>query len=248
MTKAEHIASYFESPPANSLLSGVAPADVHNRDPRKLSLVSAGATVLGDGVLAQAENANVVFYQFPPYTVTKAQGEAPSLLVDGQDALEGKQSALVTLGMTAGGGVQFGQSVKVAPQLGKTYTFAVSIKGIGGPVLAHLEVERAGSPWDRAVKGDNVLIPENQWTEMHVTFKCQKPFPEGWQAYVGCARRERGSEPTCSGCTKGTTCLGRLPRHEQRRRARPRLETFSSIPALRPAKSHGFSCSTSNST
>ena len=74
MTKAEHIASCFEPPAANSLLSGVAPADVHNRDPRKLPLVSAGATVLGDGVLAQAENANVVFFQFPPYTVTDAAG------------------------------------------------------------------------------------------------------------------------------------------------------------------------------
>ena len=188
MTKAEHIASYFEPPPASSLLSGVAPADVHNRDPRKLPLVSAGATVLGDGVLAQAQNANVVFFQLPPYTVTSAQGEVPSFVVDGQDALEGKQSALVTLGMTAGGGVQFGQSVKVAPQVGKTYTFAVFIKGVGGPVLAHLEVERAGSPWDRAVKGANVLVPENEWTDLHVTFKCQKPFPEGWQAYVGCAQ------------------------------------------------------------
>jgi hypothetical protein len=188
MTKAEHIASCFEPPPANSLLSGVAPADVHNRDPRKLPLVSAGATVLGDGVLAQAANANVVFCQLPPYTVTTAQGEAPSFLVDGQDALEGKQSALVTLGITAGAGGQFGQRVKVAPQVGKTYTFAVFIKGVGGPVLAHLEVERAGSPWDRAVKGANVLVPENQWTDLHATFTCQKPFPEGWQAYVGCAQ------------------------------------------------------------
>ncbi|MGA2259215.1 MAG: hypothetical protein ABSG53_31465, partial [Thermoguttaceae bacterium] len=129
MTKAEHIATYFEPPPANSLLSGVAPADMHNRDPRKLPLVSAGATALGDGVLAQAENADVVFDQFPPYTVTSAEGVSPSFLVDGQEALEGKQSALVTLGMTAGGGGQFGQSVKVAPHVGKTYTFAVFLKG-----------------------------------------------------------------------------------------------------------------------
>ncbi len=188
MTKAEHIAAFFEPPPASSLLSGVAPSDMHNRDPQKLPLVSSGATVLGDGVLAQAENAHVVFYQFPPYTVTSAEGEAPSFAVDGHDAVEGKQSALVTMGMTAGGGTQFGQSVKVAPQVGKTYTFAACLKGVGGPVLAHLEVERAGSPWDRAVKGGNVMVPENEWTDLHVTFKCQTPFPEGWQAYVGCAQ------------------------------------------------------------
>ena len=76
MTKAEHIAACFDPPAASSLLSGISPADVHNRDPRKLPLVSAGATVLGDGVLAQAENANVVFFQFPPYTVSNAQWQA----------------------------------------------------------------------------------------------------------------------------------------------------------------------------
>ena len=39
--------------------------------------MSAGATVLGDGVLAQAKGANVVFFQFPPYVVSSAEG-APS--------------------------------------------------------------------------------------------------------------------------------------------------------------------------
>jgi hypothetical protein len=78
MTRAEHIASCFDPPPTNSLLSGVSPADVHNRDPRKLPLVSAGATVLGDGVLAQAQDANVVFCQFPPYMVTGAEGASPA--------------------------------------------------------------------------------------------------------------------------------------------------------------------------
>jgi hypothetical protein len=76
MTKAEHIASYFKPPPESSLLSGVAPADVHNRDPKMLPLVTAGATVLGDGVLAEAENAKVAFCQFPPYAVKSAEGVA----------------------------------------------------------------------------------------------------------------------------------------------------------------------------
>ncbi|MGO9109062.1 MAG: hypothetical protein ACLP9L_07500, partial [Thermoguttaceae bacterium] len=78
MTNAEHIASCFEPPSANSLLSGVASADVHNRDPKKLPLVSGGAMVLGDGVLAQAQNANVVFYQFPPYALISAEGASVS--------------------------------------------------------------------------------------------------------------------------------------------------------------------------
>ena len=55
-------------------------------------------------------------------------------------------------------------------------------------MVVRLEVERAGRPWDRAVRGDNVLVPENEWTEVHATFEVAKPFPEGWQAYVACAQ------------------------------------------------------------
>jgi len=188
MKRQEHIASFFEPFGANSLLAGVGPADVHNRDPRELPLVSGGATVIGDGVLARATNANVVFCQLPPYSVTSAQGAVPSFVVNSEDAVDGKQSALVTMGSTTDTGGQFGQQVKGGGQVGKTYTFAVFVKGAGGPVRAHLEVERAGRPWDRAVKGGNVLVNENEWTELHVTFKVEKPFPEGWQAYVGCAQ------------------------------------------------------------
>ena len=64
---AEHIAAYFDPLGKDSLLAGVSPADVHNRDPRELPLVSGGATSLGDGVLAKAENANVVFCQILPW-------------------------------------------------------------------------------------------------------------------------------------------------------------------------------------
>ena len=78
MTPAEHIACTFEPPALGSLLEGVGPADVHNRAPRELPLVSSGATVLGDGVLARGEAANVVFCQLPPYTLTSSQGVAPS--------------------------------------------------------------------------------------------------------------------------------------------------------------------------
>ena len=66
-TKREHISSFFESTGANSLLLGVGPADLLNRDPRELPLIRAGATVIGDGVLATATNANVVFCQLVPW-------------------------------------------------------------------------------------------------------------------------------------------------------------------------------------
>jgi hypothetical protein len=67
MKTGEHIATYFEPPGAASLLAGVGPADVHNRDPRELPLVTSGAAVLGNGVLAKADGANVVFCQLVPW-------------------------------------------------------------------------------------------------------------------------------------------------------------------------------------
>jgi len=67
MKNEEHIAAYFEPFGVNSLLAGIGPADVHNRDPRQLPLVSQGASVVGNGVLAKAESANVVFCQLAPW-------------------------------------------------------------------------------------------------------------------------------------------------------------------------------------
>jgi len=67
MKKAEHIAAVFEPFPAASPLAGVGPADVHNRDPRQLPLVAGGATVIGNGVLAKADAADVVFCQLVPW-------------------------------------------------------------------------------------------------------------------------------------------------------------------------------------
>jgi hypothetical protein len=72
--RAEHIAAFFEPAGVDSLLAGVGPADVHNRAPREIPLVSTGAAVVGDGVLATARGANVVFCQFPPYVVSRSEG------------------------------------------------------------------------------------------------------------------------------------------------------------------------------
>ena len=46
---------------------GIGPADVHSREPRKIPLISAGAKIIGDGVLAKAENLNIVFCQLVPW-------------------------------------------------------------------------------------------------------------------------------------------------------------------------------------
>jgi hypothetical protein len=63
----EHIAASFEPLGNNSLLAGVGPADVHNRDPRKLPLVCGGAVVAGHGILAKARSRDVVFCQLVPW-------------------------------------------------------------------------------------------------------------------------------------------------------------------------------------
>jgi hypothetical protein len=63
----EHISSYFEPPGANSPLAGVGPADVHSRDPRTIPLVSGGAQIVGDGVLAVASDGHVVLCQLAPW-------------------------------------------------------------------------------------------------------------------------------------------------------------------------------------
>src|SRR5205823_4304037 len=67
MKRQEHIATFFEPAGAQSPFAGIGPADVHNRDPRELPLVTGGASALGDGVLAQAENGRVVFDQLAPW-------------------------------------------------------------------------------------------------------------------------------------------------------------------------------------
>lgn len=75
MQTAEHIAAWFPLFGSDSLLAGVAPADVHNRDPRQLPLLTSGATVYGDGVLGQ--QGQVVFCQLPPFAVSQTMGALP---------------------------------------------------------------------------------------------------------------------------------------------------------------------------
>jgi hypothetical protein len=65
--RREYICSVFDPPKRTSLLAGIGPADVMNRDPREVELVSGGAEVTGDGLLAVAREGNVVFCQMAPW-------------------------------------------------------------------------------------------------------------------------------------------------------------------------------------
>jgi hypothetical protein len=68
MRDAQYISACFTPADLDSLTVGVGPADVHNRDPRQVSLVTGGADPIGDGVMARGRGENVVFYQLVPWT------------------------------------------------------------------------------------------------------------------------------------------------------------------------------------
>jgi hypothetical protein len=71
LKEAEHISSFFDAASNQSPLAGVGPADVQSRAPLNIPLVSGGATILGDGVLAfgpaGAKQPQVVFCQLAPW-------------------------------------------------------------------------------------------------------------------------------------------------------------------------------------
>jgi len=65
--RGEHICTVFEPPDAASMLAGVGSADVMNRDPREVELITGGAQALGNGVLAIAADGNAVLCQMAPW-------------------------------------------------------------------------------------------------------------------------------------------------------------------------------------
>lgn len=75
MQEAEYIASHFEPPRPDSPFAGVCPADVHNRDPKRIPLIRSGVEVVGNGALAHG--GNVIFCQFPPHAFAAADGDQP---------------------------------------------------------------------------------------------------------------------------------------------------------------------------
>ncbi len=67
MRTGEHICAHFAPAGAGSVLAGVGPADVLIREPRELPLIAGGAELVGDGVLATAQDGNVVLCQLAPW-------------------------------------------------------------------------------------------------------------------------------------------------------------------------------------
>jgi len=69
----EHIATTFEPEAPGSPLVGIGPADVHDRAVRTLPLVTGGARIVGDGVLAAAPLANLAVDQLAPWSFDYAK-------------------------------------------------------------------------------------------------------------------------------------------------------------------------------
>lgn len=137
------------------------------------------------------EDANFEMGGSGPWRMDKGGGTKAAFKVDDADAFEGNRSALVSIEAIGEWGVQFGQIVPGGQQ-GKTYTFAAFVKSTGEPIQVQLEIERSAKPWDRAVRSEKFTISKDKWTELHATFKVEKPFPEGWFAYVSCNRANVG--------------------------------------------------------
>ncbi|MDB6038896.1 MAG: Beta-galactosidase [Verrucomicrobiales bacterium] len=73
MKTTEHIGSYFKPFGLASVFAGIGPSDVHNRDPRRLPLITSRAEIVGDGVLAKTSGANIVFVQMAPWQFQNSQ-------------------------------------------------------------------------------------------------------------------------------------------------------------------------------
>ena len=63
----EYITTTFEPFSITSPFAGVGPADLDNRDPREIPLITSGGTIIGNGVLCSADSPNVVFCQLAPW-------------------------------------------------------------------------------------------------------------------------------------------------------------------------------------
>ena len=105
--------------------------------------------------------------------------------VDDTDAADGRYSAKLQLSSVEDWGMQFGQSFP-AGEKGKTFTFSAFARSAEEPVEVGLQIERSAQPWDRAGGGHFKLTKD--WQELHLTFRVEKEFPQGWFAYLSCVQ------------------------------------------------------------
>ena len=148
-----------------------------------LVLTLQGVTFAADEVENMFENPSFEA-GMPPWRWSKAATTFADAVVNDDDSVDGRSSALVTVDVR-GDWAQFGQNI-VSGEQGEEYTFAVLMKSVDGPVRVNLQIERPADPWDRAVRSNDFTIEEDDWQEIYVTFIVAEEFPQGWFAYIEC--------------------------------------------------------------
>ena len=109
--------------------------------------------------------------------------------MDDGDASDGRNSALVKIVAVEDTGARLGQKVTVL-ELGKKYTVAVLAKSLGESVSVRIEAKCALDPLGQIAWAPPITIGKDAWRELHVTFKIDKPCPEGWITGVRCQQPE----------------------------------------------------------
>ena len=88
----------------------------------------------------------------------------------------------VTLGTATEAGIQFGQKVK-GGEAARIHVRRIR-QVLGHAGSATFEDRATGQPLGPGRQRCERHGKEDEWTEMHVTFKVEKPFPQGWFAYI----------------------------------------------------------------
>ena len=194
----EHISTFFKPFSRHSLLAGIGPADVFDAGAEHPPLVTGGAGVIGGGILAKAHDANVLFFQLPPYAVTSAEGAAQTFTVESAGSPPGlKHNATFTLGTCSTSAGLMGEltttplsrpdwlpRAKWEAEAGKTYTIAGLVEGVSGPVKVDFGVQDASAGWSW-MREIATSVPAGKWTELHATFQC-KESSSGWLVRLNC--------------------------------------------------------------
>ena len=122
-----------------------------------------------------------------PWRMDKGGKTAARFELAREGALEGQRAMRVTVGAVESYGTQFGQVVDAGAK-GRTYTLAVMVKPLSGPLTVDLQIERPAKPYDRALRGRKVALPNGKWTEVRETFTVASDFAQGWFAYISCGQ------------------------------------------------------------
>ena len=231
MKKAEHIAAYFEPAGAGSRCSPASARPTCTTATRaSLPLVAGGADVRrrrrsGQGARTRTSSSASSL----PYTVTRAKGAVPSFVVNAEDAVDGKQSALVTLGTSTEVGIN---SASRSAGRSRQDLYVRRLRQAAGNARSRPPGDRAaGEPLDRAVRARESSSPRTNGPKCMSRSRSRSPSRK-----AGLPIWPAGKMGPASGRTvpdhEGITFLGRTGS----RQTRPPPRSPSRMPASKQAK------------